>query len=101
MHALVNACIANVMPNMSFPCRQTIGQAACICLACCGTAGELGAGSNVLQQASDEEGERLQGMGQQQQEQQLQQALEPAKGDDAEGADAPIPVGPAVTGELI
>jgi hypothetical protein len=74
---------------------------ACICLACCCAAGELGAGSEVLQQASDEEGERLQVMGQQQQEQQLQQALEPVKGDDAIGANAPIPVGPAVTGELV
>ncbi|WIA12968.1 hypothetical protein OEZ85_006582 [Tetradesmus obliquus] len=65
------------------------------------TTHELGAASDALQQASDEEGERLRRMGQQQQEQQLQQALEPAEGGGAaEGGEAPIPVGPAVTGEL-
>jgi hypothetical protein len=68
---------------------------------CAAAAGELGAASDALQQASDKEGERLQGMGQQQQEQQLQEALEPGKaGGSAGGGDAPIPVGPAVTGEL-
>jgi hypothetical protein len=63
-------------------------------------AGELGAASDVLQHAAEEEGERLQGLGQQQQEQQLLEALQPAKGAGAEGGDAPIPVGPAVTGQL-